>query len=674
MQTEHFEKQQTFNTQQGEIVTPKTFFVQIPSGKKYHSYTEETFKQTHDKTTTDSSFKSNNTDILLSKPLAVLNILPDRLSNEYTTSTDIPLESELTTRIGKSVSSKHTFQREIQALYEQAYSSKLKQTTIQPHVSKYLDPVSTTTTVEPLKYTDTTQDINIRVSNNKTIDQEAVNVVGQPPVESGNNLHFIETPLKDVSVTTYSATPTTSVLKGETKIYQDVSVITHSTLPTTSTSEDEAGTDIRVTTDSTLPTTSRFQDEAKTYQDIRVTTDSTLPTTSRFQGETKTFQDAIQLLRVKFKDTTDTSVTIRSPSSVENDWLKVVRHGFDLQSAMGTSYDDVKKYVTSTQSPHLNPVSSTQSPHNTTINDYDPYTELNGSNDRTSYQNYYGSYNELYAHNYQNEGQHTYQNEGQYNYQNEGQHNYQNEGQYNYQNEGQHNYQNEGQYNYQNDGRNNYGSYPEFNGNYKRNGGQDNKVMYGYIENSYNDITTESSVDTTTTKKRAYKFKWRPGVPYSFQSDTLPSNQDKNDPVFSERVSIAKIPTKQITESTLDLQRLPTDFIQDNGQDYSSKDQIQLNVQYEQLTKPSDAISTLTSYKEEMSLKLPDIKDMSVQENKKIKREEAIKIVDKRILQLKKIAALKLIRQKLLLTKLQKLKNNPLALKKAISIIKSNRD
>ncbi|CAC5379251.1 COL2A [Mytilus coruscus] len=639
MQTENFKKQQTFNTQQGEIVTPKTFFVQIPSGKTYHISTVETFKQNHDKTTTDPSFTSNNKDIHLSKPLAVLNILPDRLSNEYTTSTDIPLESESTTRVGKSVSSKHTFQREIQALYEQAYSSKLKQTTIQPHVSKNLDAISTTTTLEPLKYADTTQDINIRVSNNNAIDQEAVNVVSQPPVEYGKNLHFTETPQKDVSVTTYSTLPTTSGFQGETKTYQDVRVTTHSTLPTTSRFQGETKTnqDVRVTTDSTLPTTSIFQGGTETNQDVRVTTDSTLPTTSIFQGETKTYQDVIQLSRVKFKDTSDKSITIRSPSSVENDWLKVVRHGFDLQSAMRTSYNDNKKYVTSTQSPHLNPVSSIQSPHNTTVNDYDPYTDLNGINDRTSYQNYYGSYNELYAQNYQNEGQHTYQNEGQYNYQNEGQHTYQNEGQYNYQNEGQHNnqnegqynyqnegqhnYQNEGQYNYQTDGRYNYGSYPELNGNYERNGGQDNKVMYGYTEKSYNTITTEPSVDATTTKKHAYKFKWRPGVPYSFQSDTLPSNQDKNDPVFSERVSIAKIPTKQITESTLDLQRLPTDFIQDNGQEYSSKDQIQPNVQYEQLTKSSDAISTLTSYKEDMSLKLPDIKDMSGQENKNIKRQ-----------------------------------------------------
>lgn len=202
---------------------------------------------------------------------------------------------------------------------------------------------------------------------------------------------------------------------------------------------------------------------------------------------------------------------------------------------------------------------------------------------------------------------------------------------------------------------------------------------------SYNTHFFTESLPTTTTPAPRYKPKWRPGIPFSYQNVESSGTGLQKINGFRERMIVAPLQTQRRTELISKSENVDLKMYPINHESNPSK-----------VTTDSFSSSKTTEFsnmKHIPAVYLPKIEpvsekrreivtDGSLSHKKKYKTELKLETKDKIIekikhkssLKLTKIAAIRLLRKKIFLSKLKKLKNNPLALRKAISILKAKRD
>ncbi len=190
----------------------------------------------------------------------------------------------------------------------------------------------------------------------------------------------------------------------------------------------------------------------------------------------------------------------------------------------------------------------------------------------------------------------------------------------------------------------------------------------------YNTHFFTESLKTTTTPVPRYKPKWRPGIPFSYQNVENSGTGLQKINSFGERMIATPLQTQRRTEliSKYSSNGRLDSFSSTKTRYISSRKHI-VTVPLPKI-KPvpekrreiltDDSISHKEKYKPELKLEAND----KIMDSIKPKRPT------KSSLKLTKIAAIRFIRKKLFLSKLKKLKNNPLALRKAISILKAKRD
>lgn len=190
----------------------------------------------------------------------------------------------------------------------------------------------------------------------------------------------------------------------------------------------------------------------------------------------------------------------------------------------------------------------------------------------------------------------------------------------------------------------------------------------------YNTHFFTESLKTTTTPVPRYKPKWRPGIPFSYQNVENSGTRLQKINGFGKRIIATPLQTQRRTE-------LISKYSSNGRLDsFSSTKTRYISNRKHIVTVPLPKIKPVPEKRREI------LTDDSISHKEKYKPELKLETNDKMIdnikpkrptkssLKLTKIAAIRLIRKKLFLSKLKKLKNNPLALRKAISILKAKRD
>lgn len=191
---------------------------------------------------------------------------------------------------------------------------------------------------------------------------------------------------------------------------------------------------------------------------------------------------------------------------------------------------------------------------------------------------------------------------------------------------------------------------------------------------SYNTHFFTENLQTTTAPVPRYKSKWRPGIPFSYQNVQNSGTGLQKINGFGKRMIAAPLQTQERTELISKSERVDFKHYPNNHESYSSNGRLD--------SFSSTKTSDFSNRKRIPTVPLPKIKPVpekiremvtegAISHKEKYKPELKLETNDKII---DKIAAIRLIRKKLFLSKLNKLKNNPLALRKAISILKAKRD